>query len=102
VIVGHLDGRGYPHAGADDLIYLVNVDKVAHTLTIGAEKNKPYRLHPVHRRFDVADRRPALGARYDRATGAFTIPPRTTVVFVAGGREGCGDDGDRDDRGDRD
>jgi pullulanase/glycogen debranching enzyme len=83
VIAGHLDGRGVPHAEADDLIYLVNVDKVAHTLTIEAEKHKPYRLHPVHRRFDAADRRPAEAARYDRATGAFTVPPRTAVVFVA-------------------
>ena len=83
VIAGHLDGRGYPHADADDLLYLVNVDKVAHTLTIDAEKHKGYRLHPVHRRFDAADRSPALGARYDRATGAFTIPPRTAVVFVS-------------------
>ncbi|MEO7730798.1 MAG: alpha-1,6-glucosidase domain-containing protein, partial [Kofleriaceae bacterium] len=81
---GSIDGRGYPHADADDLIYLVNVDKVAHTLTIGAEKHKAYRLHPVHRRFDAADHRPALGARYDRETGAFTIPPRTAVVFVSG------------------
>jgi len=83
VIAGHLDGRGYPHAGADDLIYLVNVDKIAHTLTIDAEKHKPYRLHPVQRRFDAADHRPALEARYDRVTGAFTVPPRTAVVFVA-------------------
>jgi pullulanase len=84
VIAGHLDGRGYPHAGADDLMYLVNVDKVAHTLTIDAEKHKAYRLHPVHRRFNAADHRPATGARYDRSTGAFTIPPRTAVVFVTG------------------
>jgi pullulanase/glycogen debranching enzyme len=83
VIAGHLDGRGYPRAGADDLMYFVNVDKVAHTLTIDPEKHKPYRLHPVHRRFDAADRRPATAARYDARTGAFTIPPRTTVVFVA-------------------
>ncbi|HMG19694.1 MAG TPA: alpha-1,6-glucosidase domain-containing protein, partial [Kofleriaceae bacterium] len=26
VIAGHVDGRGLPHAGADDLLYLVNVD----------------------------------------------------------------------------
>ncbi|HEX2689998.1 MAG TPA: alpha-1,6-glucosidase domain-containing protein [Kofleriaceae bacterium] len=82
VIAGHLDGRGYPQAGADDLLYLVNVDKVAHTLTIDAEKQKPYHLHPVQRRFDAADHRPATGARYDRSTGAFTVPPRTAVVFV--------------------
>jgi pullulanase len=90
VIAGHLDGRGLiaPPGGAeDDLIYLVNVDKVAHTLTIDAEKHKPYHLHPVQARFDAADRRPALSARYDRATGAFTVPPRTSVVFVAGDRD---------------
>jgi pullulanase len=101
VIAGHLDGRGYPGAGTDDLLYLVNVDKVAHTVTIAAEKAKAYRLHPVHRRFDAADHRPATSARYDRATGAFTIPPRTTVVFVAGGG-GCERDDDDDDDDDRD
>lgn len=86
VVVGHLDGRGMRDA-EDDLLYLVNVDKVAHTLTIDAEKHKPYHLHPVQARFDAADHRPALAARYDRATGAFTVPPRTTVVFVAGDRD---------------
>src|SRR5262249_9680063 len=78
-----------PPAGTDDLLYLVNVDKVAHTLTLGAEKHKPYHLHPVQARFDAADHRPVLDAHYDRATGAFTVPPRTTVVFVTG-------DGDHD------
>ncbi|HEY0992206.1 MAG TPA: pullulanase-type alpha-1,6-glucosidase, partial [Kofleriaceae bacterium] len=86
VIAAHIDGRGLDrHLGHadDDLIYLVNVDRTAHTLTIAAEKDKRYRLHPVHRRFDATDRRPATSAAYDRATGAFTIPPRTAVVFVA-------------------
>lgn len=83
VIAGHLDGTNYPSAGANDLMYFINVDKVAHTLTIDAEKNKRYSLHPVHLRFGAADRRPAADARYDGTTGAFTIPPRTTVVFVA-------------------
>ncbi|HEX3765365.1 MAG TPA: pullulanase-type alpha-1,6-glucosidase [Kofleriaceae bacterium] len=85
VVVGHLDGRGMRGA-EDDLIYLVNVDKVAHTLTVDAEKHKPYHLHPVQARFDAGDHRPALAARYDRATGAFTVPPRAAVVFVAGDR----------------
>jgi pullulanase-type alpha-1,6-glucosidase len=82
VIAGHIDGKGLRHA-EDDLMYFVNVDKVAHVLTISAEKNKRYRLHPVHQRFDAADRRPATSARYDRTTGAFTVPPRTAVVFIA-------------------
>ena len=83
VIAGHLDGRGYAQAGVSDLMYFVNVDKIAHTLTIAAEKTKPYGLHPVHRQAGAADPRPAADATYDAATGAFTIPPRTTVVFVA-------------------
>jgi hypothetical protein len=95
VVVGHLDGRGMRGA-EDDLIYLVNVDKVAHTLTIAAENHKPYHLHPVQARFDTADHRPALAARYDRATGAFTVPPRTAVVFVAGDHD-REQDHDRDD-----
>jgi len=82
VIVGHLDGKGYRHARFDDVLYFVNVDKVAQTLTIPAERGKRYHLHPVHQAAGAADRRPAAGARYDRATGAFTVPPRTAVVFV--------------------
>ncbi|HEY0190255.1 MAG TPA: alpha-1,6-glucosidase domain-containing protein [Kofleriaceae bacterium] len=83
VIAGHLDGRGYKPATVRDLMYFVNVDKVAHTLTLDPEKHKGYHLHPVHVKFDAADRRPATGASYDPATGAFTIPPRTALVFIA-------------------
>jgi hypothetical protein len=38
-------------------------------------------LHPVFLSDRVADKR-ATQATFDRATGAFTIPPRTAVVFV--------------------
>jgi len=82
VIAAHLDGRGLARADAD-LVYLVNVDTRPHTLVVPAEQHKRYELHPVHRRPGAADRRPALEARYDRATGAFTVPARTAVVFVA-------------------
>ena len=81
-IVGHLDGQGYPAPASDDVLYFVNVDKVAHTLTIDAEKNKAYQLHPVHRAAGAADRRPAEAASYEPSTGAFAIPPRTAVVYV--------------------
>jgi pullulanase len=83
VIAGHLDGRSYTQAVFNDVIYFVNVDNVAHTPTIATEKTKPYVLHPVHLAAGAADPRPAASASYDAATGAFTIPPRTTVVFVA-------------------
>jgi pullulanase len=77
VIAGHLDGNGYLGAAFKDVSYFINVDKVSHSLTIDAEKAKRYRLHPAHR----ADPR-AGTATYNSATGMFTIPPRTAVVFV--------------------
>ncbi len=81
VLVGHLDGDGYRGAEYRELLYFVNVDKTAQTLTIDAEKRKRYTLHPIHRAHDAADRR-AKDATYDSTSGAFTIPPRTAVVFV--------------------
>jgi pullulanase-type alpha-1,6-glucosidase len=81
VLVGHLDGNGYAGAGFKEVLYLINVDKVAQTLTIDAEKGKAYVLHPVHGAATAADKR-AAGAAYVGATGAFTVPARTAVVFV--------------------
>jgi pullulanase/glycogen debranching enzyme len=81
VLVAQLDGRGYPGAGFSELVYLVNVDKAAHTLDIDALKDKAYRLHPVHRGNAAADRR-AAQASYAPATGSFMVPARTAVVFT--------------------
>ena len=81
VLAAHLDGRGYPGAHYRDVLYFVNVDKLPQTLTIPAEAGKQYRLHPVHTAHDAADRR-AASAAYDRASGRFTLPARTAVVFV--------------------
>ena len=39
-------------------------------------------LHPVHRAANAADRRPVEAASYQAQTGAFTIPPRSAVVYV--------------------
>ena len=81
VLAAHLDGRNYQGAGFRDVLYFVNVDKTGQTLTIPEEAGKHYRLHPVHTAYDAADRR-AGSATYDRASGRFTLPPRTAVVFV--------------------
>jgi hypothetical protein len=81
VLTGHLNGNGYTGANFKDVLYFVNVDKTAQTLTIPAQAGKAYRLHPVHRALDAADKRAAT-ASYDAATGRFTVPPRTAVVFV--------------------
>jgi len=82
VMVGHLQGTGYPGAGFRELLYLVNVDLVAHTLQFNEERDRPWVLHPVHRAPGAADRRPVESAGYDAATGTFRVPPRTAVVFA--------------------
>ena len=80
VLAGHLDGNGHAGAGFREVLYLVNVDKVAHTLTFAGEANKAYTLHPVH--VTGTDRRPATQAAYAAASGTFTVPARTAVVYV--------------------
>jgi outer membrane translocation and assembly module TamA len=82
VIVGHLNGAGYPGAGFKAITYVINADKVAQTVTVAAQKGRRYTLHPVHLQTGAADQRIANDARYDAATGSFTVPPRSAVVFV--------------------
>ncbi len=84
VIAAHIDGKGYADAsnagaGFAELLYFINVDSHAHTLTLPALAGKPWQLHPVHRANEAADKRPRE-ARID--AGTFFIPPRTAVVFV--------------------
>jgi hypothetical protein len=39
-------------------------------------------LHPVHRASGATDRRAAEQASYNAASGRFTVPARTAVVFI--------------------
>jgi pullulanase/glycogen debranching enzyme len=82
VIAASIDGSGYAGSNFAELVYLVNVDKTAKTLTVDALKAKGFQLHPVHRAAGAADQRVAAGASYNGATGAFTVPARSAVVFV--------------------
>jgi pullulanase-type alpha-1,6-glucosidase len=82
VIAAHIDGRDYAGAVFKELVYFINVDKQAHELTIATERGKMYRLHPVHLAASAADKRVAADSRHDAATGRFTLPPRTAMVFV--------------------
>ena len=82
VMVGHLDGTGYPGAGFKEVLYFINVDKVAQEILLPSEKGKAYALHPVHMRVDAADKRPLTDARYDSMAGHFTLPARTALVYV--------------------
>ena len=81
VIAAVLDGRGLGDAGFTRLAYFINVDVVAHTVTAPGEARKSYVLHPVQRAKNAADKR-VFDARYESATGAFTVPARSAVVYV--------------------
>jgi pullulanase/glycogen debranching enzyme len=82
VIAAHLRGDDYPGAGFREVLYLVNVDTQAQALAFPDQRGKNFVLHPVHRAAKAADRRAAEQARYDSASGQFTVPARTAVVFV--------------------
>ncbi len=82
VVMGHLDGAGYAGAVFQEALYAVNVDKVAHTITLDAQKDRSWTLHPVQAAVGAADQRPRTQASYASVSGAFTVPPRTTVVWV--------------------
>ncbi|OYU46197.1 MAG: hypothetical protein CFE44_03405 [Burkholderiales bacterium PBB4] len=80
-VQGHMNGKLYPGARFKELLYFINVDKLARTLTLPQEAGKKYRLHPVHTAKGAADSR-ARSAHTHSPTGQFTIPPRTAVVYV--------------------
>jgi len=81
VVAAHLDGSSYPGAGFAGIRYFINVDKVAHVVTDDQARGKRLRLHPVHGAQAAGDKR-AAQARFDAASGGFSIPPRSAVVFV--------------------
>jgi pullulanase len=82
VIAGHLDGRGYAGAAFDEILYMVNVSPASQALDLPELARRPWRLHPVQRAAAAADPRPRDAASHDPDTGRFTVPPRTTVVYV--------------------
>jgi len=81
IIAGHLDGANLDGAGFRELLYLVNVGTEAQSIVVPEEKNKTYVLHPVHLAPSAADKR-AAQSRYETATGRFTVPARTALVWV--------------------
>ena len=81
LLVGDVDGRGYPGANFDELAYFINVDKQPHAITIPALQGRRFRLHPVQAAANATDKR-AAAATVDDASGTFVIPARTAAVFV--------------------
>jgi pullulanase/glycogen debranching enzyme len=82
LIAGKLDGHGLADARFDQVVYFLNPAGTAQQLALPDQVGAAWALHPVHRHPQAADRRAAREARFDPATGVFTIPPRTAVVFV--------------------
>ncbi len=82
VLAATIDGKGYPGARFAAISYLVNVDKVEKRIGDPALRGKRLKLHPVHTAAGAADKR-AAQASFDSASGTFTVPARTAVVFVA-------------------
>ncbi|HEU6455644.1 MAG TPA: alpha-1,6-glucosidase domain-containing protein, partial [Roseateles sp.] len=82
VIAAALDGVGYAGAGFKRIVYLVNVGMTEQVLTAPSEVGLPLELHPVHQAPGAADQRVATGAKFDAATGRFTLPGRSAVVYV--------------------
>lgn len=72
------------------MVALFNVDKVAKTIAVPELAGRRLKVHKVQRKSDSdALARTAL---YNSANGGFTIPPRTTVVFVEKGAHENEDD----------
>jgi pullulanase len=65
---------------AKSIVVLFNADKVSKTISVPDYAGIPLELHPVLRR-SMAD--PVVRqSGYASKTGTFTIPPRTTAVFI--------------------
>jgi pullulanase len=83
VVAELIDGRGLAGARFGAVLVVLNADKQSHTLDVPALRGRRWRLHPVHLGPHAADTRIAQEARVDDATGAFVLPERSAVVFVA-------------------
>ena len=83
VVAELIDGRGLPGARFGAVLVVLNADKRSHALNLPELRGRRWRLHPVHLGPRAADARIAKEARVDDATGAFVLPERSAVVFVA-------------------
>jgi pullulanase len=82
LMLGHLDARGLEGGGYTELLYAINADTRAATITLPTLQGRRFVPHPVHTAAGAADPRPARDARWSADTGALTVPPRTALVYV--------------------
>ncbi|MDN3577151.1 pullulanase-type alpha-1,6-glucosidase [Chitinimonas viridis] len=79
LIVMKLDGAGYAGGVYKTVFVLFNADKVAHTTTVAGSSGKTLQLHPV---LQAGADAVVRGAVFSSAAGSFSVPARTTAVFV--------------------
>ena len=84
LIVMRIDAIGADNRACGDqryahVVVLVNANKTAQTFTVSALAGATMQLHSVQQH--SADTT-VLGARFDNASGTFSVPARTTAVFV--------------------
>ncbi|MFZ6747115.1 alpha-1,6-glucosidase domain-containing protein [Undibacterium sp. JH2W] len=82
LIVARLNGKGLAGAHFNSLFYFINISQQSQSLDLHEQEKARYVLHPVHRATGAADRRIATEAKYDEASGRFSIPALSAVVFV--------------------
>ena len=82
LVVAEYDGTGLADAGFARLLLLANTAPSAQTLVPGAQAGQPWVLHPVLAAPQAADRAVLAQARHDAASGSFTVPARTLLVYV--------------------
>ena len=74
-----IDGTGYAGARYKAVVVLFNVDKVAKTIAISELKGRKLQLHRIQKN---GSDEVVKASSYDNASGTFSIPARTTAVFV--------------------
>jgi pullulanase-type alpha-1,6-glucosidase len=79
LIAMSIDGANYPGARYKAVAVLFNVDKVAKTIAIPELKGRKLQLHRIQRN---GSDEVVKASSYDGASGSFSIPARTTAVFV--------------------
>lgn len=82
VIAAELDGRNYPGANFERIVYVLNVDKRSQRVGDPQFVGAAFQLHPVQASVTAADSVVQQAARFYSASGAFEVPARSVAVFV--------------------
>jgi len=83
VIAAELDGTHYEGANFKKIIYLINVDKIAHAVADPRFVGGRFELHPIQASAARSESSVASTSGFDAATGAFSVPARSVSVFVS-------------------